>query len=98
MKLERDYTMLRQKMTVGPKGQVVIPKDIREAEQIYPGTEVIFQMTKEGILIAKTELEKDPVEVFREIAFSGKKISAKDIDIHGHEKQIEKRFRRAKGE
>lgn len=85
--------MLRQKMKVGPKGQVVIPSDIREAEQIYPGTEVVFETTDHGILIEKAEPQRDPIEVFREIAFSGK-ISAK-INIHGHEEQIDSRFERA---
>ena len=79
-------------MKVGPKGQVVIPIDIREAQQIYPGTEVIFETTDHGILIGKSETQKDPIEVFREIAFSGKRISAKEINLHGYEEQIDSRF------
>lgn len=83
---------LKQKMTIGPKGQVVIPKSIREVEQIFPGEAVIVETTENGILIKKIEPEKDPIEVFREIAFSGKKISAKDIDMHGYEEQLDERF------
>ncbi len=84
---------LRQKMTVGPKGQVVIPKDIRDAEGIYPGTEVIFETTERGILIEKPQLERDPIEVFRETAkeinFKGKIDSDKSYD-----EMMEERWRK----
>ena len=75
---------LREKMKVGPKGQVVIPKDIRDAEHIYPGTEVIFETTDHGLHLQKTEPEKDPVEVFsqlaKEINFKSKIDSDKSYD------------------
>lgn len=34
--------MLEEEMTVGPKGQVVIPKAMRKALKIHPGSKVIF--------------------------------------------------------
>ncbi len=36
---------------VGAKGQVVIPKDIRERAGIHPGTEVDFELEGERILV-----------------------------------------------
>ena len=44
---------LFQKMTIGPKGQVVIPKIFRDIEKISPGTEVLLELKDEGILIKK---------------------------------------------
>ena len=86
---------LREKMRVGPKGQVVIPKGIRDAEQIYPGTDVIFETTDHGIHIQKAGPDRDPIEVFREIAFSINKVPPKNIKLHGYEEQIDKRLQRA---
>ena len=36
---------------VGPKGQVVIPKDIRDRLGIAPGTEVVFTETPGGVQV-----------------------------------------------
>ena len=44
---------IRQKMKVGPKGQVVIPKIFRDNLRIKPGSFVIFELTKKGLLLRK---------------------------------------------
>ena len=40
---------------VGPKGQVVLPKAIRERLDIQPGDEVEVEETRDGVLIRTVE-------------------------------------------
>lgn len=40
---------------VGPKGQVVIPKDIRDRLGIAPGSEVVFAEAPGGVLVRAAE-------------------------------------------
>ncbi len=59
------------------KGQVVIPKAIRELLGITEGDEVLIDVEKEKIILSK---KRDVCEVFSEVAErKGKKISVKDI-------------------
>ncbi len=60
---------LFKKMTIGPKGQVVIPKIFRDIEKISPGTEVLLELREEGILISKKE-EIDIIKLMKKIAKS----------------------------
>lgn len=61
----RPYAMPR----VTTKGQVTIPKEIREALGIEPGDEVSFEETETGYTIRKhgprTDDDRDPFEVHR---------------------------------
>jgi AbrB family looped-hinge helix DNA binding protein len=70
--------MLRERMKVGPKGQVVLPKILRERLKIYPGSMVLANIQNDKILIEKPK--EDAVEIFEKIAKSGKAIK-----IHPHE-------------
>ncbi|HUB53507.1 MAG TPA: AbrB/MazE/SpoVT family DNA-binding domain-containing protein [Terracidiphilus sp.] len=45
--------------TVTSKGQVTIPKDIREALKIAPGTKVVFELTGEGRAVLRKERSKE---------------------------------------
>lgn len=70
--------MVTIKMKVGPKGQVVIPKVLRDEKKIFPGDEVVFDSLNEGILIEKPK--RDVVADFERIAKSGKPIKVLDSD------------------
>ncbi|MCP8308550.1 MAG: AbrB/MazE/SpoVT family DNA-binding domain-containing protein [archaeon] len=43
--------MLRLKSKVGPKGQAVIPKEIRDMLGIKPGSEVIFEVKGDEVVV-----------------------------------------------
>ena len=61
--------------SVTTKGQVTIPKAVREAMGIKPGDEVVFEETSEGYVIQKdaptTHDGTDPFEKYRGMADSG---------------------------
>lgn len=38
---------------IGPKGQVVIPKDERDRLGIGPGSEVVFESFEDGVLVRR---------------------------------------------
>ncbi len=79
--------MLEEKMTVGPKGQVVIPSPLRKAFKILPGSKVVFRIEKNKIILER--LETDPVSTFRVIARKGKSI--RKISPHEYEAEMSKR-------
>ncbi len=79
--------MLEEKMTVGPKGQVVIPSPLRKAFKILPGSKVVFRIEKNKIILER--LETDSVSTFRVIARKGKSI--RKILPREYEAEISKR-------
>lgn len=70
--------ILKTKMKVGPKGQIVIPKEIRDEKKILPGDEVFIELSEKGILIEKPK--RDIIADFERIAKSGKSIDKVDSD------------------
>jgi AbrB family looped-hinge helix DNA binding protein len=80
--------MLKEEMKIGPKGQVVIPKEFRKSLGLHPGNKVIFTLTEEGLLLEKPR--EDTVAIFKEIANSGKTVKVKP---HEYAKQLEKRYK-----
>ena len=65
--------MFEEEMSVGPKGQVVIPVALRKTLKITPGSKVIFKLDGDRIILEK--LKTDSVSIFREISKKGKSIS-----------------------
>mgnify|MGYP001605072038 CR=1 FL=1 len=83
---------IQEKMTVGPKGQVVIPKIFRDLENIFPGNEIIFELKDEGILIRK--IQYDHIKMAEMIAKSGKKLKKYQANKE-YEKMLGERWKKA---
>ena len=84
--------ILKMKIKIGPKGQVVIPKEMRDKKKIFPGDEVLVELSDAGILIEKPT--RDIIADFERIAKSGKTIGK--IDYHSYEGEIEERWKKSK--
>ena len=52
------------KRNVGPKGQVVIPKQMREALGLKPGVEINMELRDKEIVIKKPEVKGSYTEYF----------------------------------
>lgn len=64
---------------VGEKGQVVIPKDIRNLLGLHKGNKVVFEIKNKEIKIKPKVSTKDFLEEFFNIARTEKNITLKDI-------------------
>ena len=56
------------KRTIGPKGQVVIPKDVREYLGVEPGSEVVFQVREDEVVMRPSRPPADIVEEYVSVA------------------------------
>ena len=69
-------------ITVSTKGQVVLPKEIRDAKNWRPGQKLVAESTREGVLLrpekpfAPTNIE----DVYGSLAHHGKRLSDEDIE------------------
>ncbi len=72
------------------KGQVVIPKNLREMLGMRAGTKVVFEVEGDRMIIKKARNIK---KEFEKIAAQGESISKIDLDKE-YEEQIEERMRR----
>ena len=79
--------MIEDEMKVGPKGQVVIPQNIRKVLKIHPGSKVIFRLDDNKIILEKPNF--DAVAVFEKIAKKGSSVTK--IDPHAYDEELEKR-------
>jgi AbrB family looped-hinge helix DNA binding protein len=52
------------KKNVGPKGQVVIPKQMRDALGLKPGVEITFELRDQEIIIKKPQVRGNYTEYF----------------------------------
>ncbi len=74
-------------MRVGPKGQVVIPKSFRKILKIGTGTEVVFRLEGERVILEREA--EDPIRTLETIARKGKSVSK--INPHAYEEELEER-------
>ncbi|HKZ49941.1 MAG TPA: AbrB/MazE/SpoVT family DNA-binding domain-containing protein [Candidatus Nanoarchaeia archaeon] len=84
--------VFKEKMRVGPKGQVVIPQEFRKKLNIKPGSAVIVGYTDHGLVIEK--MIDDPVAVFRMVAKKGTSVKSIDSD-KDYEEMLEERWKKA---
>jgi len=83
--------LIEEEMKVGPKGQVVIPRAMRKALKIEPGSKVSFRLEDDKLILRKPAF--DAVAVFERIA---KEINYnQEIDPHAYEEELDERFKRA---
>ncbi len=81
--------MLEEEKTVGPKGQVVIPRALRKVLKIHPGSKVVFKLEGNKVTLSKPEL--NTVAVLQRIAAGGP--SVEQISPHQYEEEIASRTR-----
>ena len=81
--------MIQEEMKVGPKGQVVIPRAMRKALKIGPGSKVIVSMVDDRVVIEKST--DSAVSVFEVIARGGPSVSL--VEPHMYEEELEGRLR-----
>ena len=79
--------MTQEEMKVGPKGQVVIPKAMRRALKIFPGSKVLVSFDEGRIIIEKKPVSA--VSVFEAIAKTGPSIVS--YDFHLYEEELRRR-------
>jgi len=84
-----EFNMIQEEMKVGPKGQVVIPKVMRKALKISPGSKVVIRLVDEQVIIEKPSLSA--VSVFEGIAKSGPSVDF--IEPHLYEEELQRRNR-----
>jgi AbrB family looped-hinge helix DNA binding protein len=79
--------LIEEEMKVGPKGQVVIPRIMRKALKISPGSKVVFKLDDDRLILEKPSF--DAVAVFRKIA---QQINDnKRINPHQYEEELDER-------
>jgi len=71
------------KTKVSTKGQVILPKPIRERRQWNAGTELVVEETAEGVLLKPAVLvpRTDPKKVFGMLAFRGRPKTVEEMNV-----------------
>jgi len=71
-----------QTTQLSSKGQIVLPKAIRDAKKWKPGTKFTVEETKEGILLRPAKLFPPTTldQVFGCLRYKGKPATLKDMD------------------
>lgn len=82
--------VIEETMRVGPKGQVVIPNSLRKIMKIGPGSDIVFRLEKDKVIIEAPKIE-DPVHTLESIALKGKSVSK--VDLHSYEEELHARNR-----
>ena len=73
--------------TVGEKGQVVIPIDIRKHLDIKSGSEIVFEIRDHDTIIRKSNI--DPEQILNDFC-NIPKTSRRNVDVKKIKKMLEK--------
>ncbi|MBI4174374.1 MAG: AbrB/MazE/SpoVT family DNA-binding domain-containing protein [Candidatus Aenigmarchaeota archaeon] len=71
--------MMLMRRNVGEKGQVVLPKDVRDYLGIKPGSEVVFELRDREIVIKPRQSGKEFLEDFLNVPKLKKPVTAREI-------------------
>ncbi len=77
-------------VTLSSKGQLVIPKEIREALGVKPGKKVFFKMVKDH-LVEIVPLPEDPVKHFCGVFKEGSSLTGALLKERGEDKKREEK-------
>lgn len=67
--------------TLSTKGQIVLPKAIRESKALKPGTEFTVEATPDGILLRpKRRFKRTTLDDLKKFKWKGKPITLKQMD------------------
>jgi AbrB family looped-hinge helix DNA binding protein len=66
--------------TLSTKGQIVLPKSIRDARALKAGAEFTVEDTKEGILLRPRRFKRTTLDDLKKFKWKGKPITLKDMD------------------
>lgn len=81
---------MQMRREVGEKGQIVLPKDIREYLNIKPGTRVIFEVRGGEVVIKPEKSGREFVEDFCNVPKLKKRLTVKELKKI-YEEQLEER-------
>ena len=83
--------MIREEKKVGEKGQVVIPKVIRDVLGVVPGEKVVFEVIEGRVTVERPKV--DVVSIFERIAKTGKSIKEFNADKN-YEEMMDERWQK----
>lgn len=83
---------MQMKREMGEKGQIVVPKDIRENFNMRPGTTIVFEVRDGEVVIKPEKSGEEFLKDFLDVPKLKKPLTAKEIKA-GIEEQYEDRLK-----
>ncbi len=81
------------------KGQVVVPKAVRDALNLKPGARLVVETRNGGVFLREEQAKPFPPktleEVFGSVKYDGPPLTLEDMD-RAIQQEIEERFRRGR--